>query len=59
MNFISATSFFVIMAELALKRKKKKIKAYFKLQVCIGGWFFWVWVGGGWMRKREKQRDGE
>ena len=46
------------MVELAVKRKKKKIKAFFKLQACIGGWLYWVWVGGGWMRegKTERQR---
>ena len=44
------------MAELAVKRKKKKIKAFFKLQACIGGWLFWVWVGGGWMREGKTER---
>ena len=44
------------MAELAVKRKKK-IKNFFKLQACIGGWLFWVWVGGGCMRKGKAERQ--
>ena len=47
------------MAELALERKKKKNQGFFQVAASIGGWLFWIWVGGGWMRKREKQRDGE
>ena len=59
LNF-SVLSFFVSMAELALERKKKKLRLFSSFsKACIVGWLFWVWVGGGWMRKREKQRDGE
>ena len=27
------------------------------MQACIGGWLYWVWVGGGWMREGKTERQ--